>query len=485
MHEPPADKEERLLSGEEMGALPTADAQRDILGIIPLEEALADMKAALSEVYGLSDPYNLEVNLSTIATVQMPGDPLWFFQVGPPSGMKTEMLRWFGDEDRVYTLSSLTSHSLITGLEKGRDLLPELDGRVLIIKDFSTILEMRRESREEIFAQLRDSFDGYAENFYGTVGRKSFHSHFHLVAAVTGAIERYYSAQSWLGQRFLMARVPEVDGFERALETSGGEESIRDRFRDLVRRFMNSIDLDGWRKVDASRVKELRPAIELVAKARTHVPRDSSSTIRGYPEPEMTPRLAKQLRKLCIGRAMIHGRKEVTDEDLAFARRVVLDTIPSQRRRAMMTLLDGPLSLDDLTQAIRLPRSTTHRLKEDLEMLGLVRRHSPDGQIILYELEDRVAKVLAQETGSTTADTRFEETTSPPADRPIAKDERVLAQVIQNQGFGVCDVCHQTAHDLLIVRPRGSRTKTNVCGRCGEARFDFDAPPRKGDPAYA
>ena len=390
------------LYGELMKRLPEEErreeAPRGSSGFSGLE-AFARLQERFAHHFDIKDPYILEVELATLLTVKMPGDPLWIFIVGPPSGMKTESLRWLRFlEGRVYSTSSLTPHSLISGLKGGHDLLPFLDGKTLTVKDFTAILEMRRESREQIFSQLRDAFDGYTEKDFGSVGHKAFESRFHILAGVTGAIEGYYSVQSWLGQRFLKARVPETDAFQKALDGSGNETGIRWEMAALVQDTVAPVDLGSWRDVDTAGVETLRPVVELLARARAHVPRDESGNISALPEPELTPRLAKQLRKLCIGRAMLYGREKVEKEDLVFARRVALDTIPSLRRKVLGLFVEGPWTVGGLREDLQLPRTTAYRLRDELLILGLIHEILRGKDGALYALEERWNDALTPDT---------------------------------------------------------------------------------------
>lgn len=337
--------------------------------------AFRTLTLAAREEYDLHDPYVLEFIFTALVTVRMPGDPVWGFIVGPPSALKTEFLRWLYDLPLVYTLSRLTAHSLISGLKTGVSLLPELDGRVLVIKDFTTVLEGDRKAREEIFAQLRDSFDGYCEAFFGTIGKLSFRARFHVLAAVTPAIEEYWSVQSSLGARFLKVRVPLMDGFDRCLAHGGREEEIRLAFARRARAVVDHLDPRAWEGVRFDRVQELRPVVELLARGRTHVSRYDGQ-IASTPEPEMLPRLTKQLRKLAVGRAVLYGRMEVDGSDLEFTRRVAMDTLPATRSRILRALC-LPSTVEQLRYTVRLPAATLYRHLEDLEALELV---SGDGQ---------------------------------------------------------------------------------------------------------
>jgi hypothetical protein len=73
------------------------------------------------------------------------------------------------------------------------------------------------------------------------------------------------------------------------------------------------------------------------------------------------------LAQLAKGSALIGGRVEVNDEDMAIVKRVSLDCISATRRK----LLTGLLDLQDC-EDIDLPKSTKYYAAEELEGLGLL-----------------------------------------------------------------------------------------------------------------
>jgi hypothetical protein len=381
--------------------------------------AFRHLITAVGIEFELQDPYVLEFILANLATLAMPGDPVWGFIVGPPSALKTEFLRWTKGLPQVYTLSRLTAHSLISGLKAGSSLLPDLDNRVLVIKDFTTVLEGDRKAREEIFAQLRDAFDGYYEGHFGTVGKLSYAAHFHVLAAVTPAIEEYWSVQSSLGARFLKVRVPPLDGFDRCLAQGGREEDIRIAFYQHVKAVVDRLDVDAWKSVRLDRVQEIRPVVELLARGRTHVNRFDGQ-ISSTPEPEMLPRLTKQLRKLSVGRALLYGRSELDDSDLAFLRRVALDTLPANRAK-LLQALEVASTVDQLSTKVRLPPSTVYRHLEDLLALDLVA--GDGGRPESFRLHGAAAKVVTPHTREKMAQAHFlKEVGGDPAARAAETD---------------------------------------------------------------
>jgi hypothetical protein len=104
--------------------------------------------------------------------------------VDASGGGKTELLSALQKRPSAYFLSSLPEKTLISGYRdpkhKDRDpsLLPQLDGKVLVIKDLSPLLSMRRESRNQILGDLRDAYDGFTDQGRGNLGRVYYTARF-------------------------------------------------------------------------------------------------------------------------------------------------------------------------------------------------------------------------------------------------------------------------------------------------------------------
>src|SRR5690242_8518874 len=64
---------------------------------------------------------------------------------------------------------------------------------VVMCKDFTTVLSMRREKRAAILAQLREIHDGAFTRTFGTGVTKVWRGRISVIAAVTPALDKYYS----------------------------------------------------------------------------------------------------------------------------------------------------------------------------------------------------------------------------------------------------------------------------------------------------
>src|SRR5262249_10135162 len=126
---------------------------------------------------------------------------------------------------------NLTPAALISGYvdPDGPDpsLLPQLDGKCLVIKDFTTVLAMNPMQRDEIYGILRDVYDGHAAKHFGT-GRREYVSRFNMLAGVALQIERAWHLSA-LGERFLTwtMKVDHEEQTRRAMNNANNEPTIR------------------------------------------------------------------------------------------------------------------------------------------------------------------------------------------------------------------------------------------------------------------
>ena len=101
------------------------------------------------------------------------------------------------------------SHTLFfTRYSARAGILQDLNGKVLVIKDFKAVLSMPEIVRSEIYGQLRAIYDGYYEKGFGTLPEPiRVKATLGLIACVTPVIDKYTKAHSALGERFLKLRI--------------------------------------------------------------------------------------------------------------------------------------------------------------------------------------------------------------------------------------------------------------------------------------
>lgn len=337
----------------------------------------------------------VRVSLAAVLSQEIPGDPVWLFLVGPPGSAKSEICTAISRDEKVFTVSSLTPHSLISGAVVRHDpsLIPKLDGRVLVIKDFTAILALSDNDRAEIFGILRDAYDGYCGKVFGNGISRTYQSRFTIISGVTPKIYSFADQNQALGERFLKYLVgdnlyhyDEDGSISRAMTNVSSEVRMRDEIQDVVQSF-----LAGARaRIAENPLPVLSPTVharvialaKYCARLRGTVDRDRyrQEMLTAKPSAEIATRLAKQLTKFAMSLCMVNGTPEAGEEEYDIIRRVATNTIPQRRDDMMYHLYRGtPTAEDamrtkDLMTISKYPFSTVQRMMDDLAALDVVQR---------------------------------------------------------------------------------------------------------------
>jgi hypothetical protein len=369
----------------------------------------------------IDDPVPLRIIFGTIFANRMDGDPIWTFVVGPPGSAKSETLLSLADCQEVEMTTSLTPHTLISGaqLPGGGDpsLLPRLNNKVLVIKDFTTILAMNEAARDEIFGTLRDAYDGVTEKIFGNGLRRKYHVKFGIVSGVTPAIDSYGSMHQSLGERFLKLRVGgdrknESEIITKAVSNVGREVKMRDDLRKIAVRILAKTPMlkpgahgeppKDLPTVSPEMVQKIVALARFCAIMRGTVDRERYSQVVNYqPTYEWGTRLGKQLMKLAMGVAVYLGHPAVGAEEYRTLLVVARDTCPDRAHALVRELwFSNPNGLDgettyDLAVRSRLPDQTVHKVMQDLSLLGVVDRRG-SGRRYVWCLSKHMVELISK-----------------------------------------------------------------------------------------
>lgn len=334
-----------------------------------------------------NDEY-IDVIFGVLFANQLDSKPVWLHIVGPPGSGKTEILQTFSGSDKVYPISSFTKHTLVSGKirkrgEKDPSLALKIDGKILIVKDFTTILTMRSEDRLEIFGQLREFYDGSFRKGFGTGEEdKIYYSHFGIITGVTNEIDNHLGALSSLGERFLIYRCPNIsekERFERAKKASRNV-SVKQQEKELMLAAHRVLAIQPQKPILPLDIEsKIQRIVMFLSRARTNVKRNPYTREPLYiPEPEIPTRLMKQLTDLAIGIAMARKKEFVTEDEIKIIKKVAIDCIHINR----LSLLDKltfyypeKTTPKDLAKDLNWKPSTIKIWLDDLKILEIVSEH--------------------------------------------------------------------------------------------------------------
>lgn len=353
-----------------------ADDEQSEVTPIKIEEA----RKVFQKYLYLPDPYIVDVVLAVVAgTKILDTDPLWMFLKGPPGGGKTELLNAVYDHNLTVCVSTLTPAALISGFRDPDNpdaefsLADQLDGKTLVIKDFTTLLSGHPAARDEIFGILRDMYDGRASKAFGT-GKKEFEGKFNILAGTTSAIDQVWHL-STLGARFLEYNltIDRKEQTRRAMAGANNEKEMRESLANAAAGVLAGIPDYVPTIPEAIQEKTLILA-DLLARCRTYIHRDRNDVVHTAPEVEVPTRIVKQLLRLGQSLALVRHKQELTEKEFDTMRKVAFDSMPSARRTLVKSLLSVKVSKEAKYYAkeCTISESVIKRHINDLHLLGIV-----------------------------------------------------------------------------------------------------------------
>lgn len=344
-------------------------------------------------------------------------DPGCMAIVAPSGSYKTEFIRSLGETENnfIFPIDNLTQHTLISGLQKAEDVIPQLNRRLITIKDFTALLSKRDDERTAIFSDIREMLDGYMNRSFGSGKRVNYTDiHSSLLIASTNAIERYYSLNATLGQRMIFFRPSNnpTEARKRALKNMSNVHEMREELGNAVH---NALSFFISKKASSlahigdalseDKKETIGKYVDFVAIVRTHITRDYKGYISEIPEPEFPTRLYKEIIKVIECHAILYERC-VTEIDIKAGLIVLMNNIPQDRLKILKKLIEEPdegYCTTDIAISLSLSTYMTKQRLNELLMLKLVTREKKGGNMgdtwcIRYEYSPIIDNFLSYNT---------------------------------------------------------------------------------------
>lgn len=362
-----------------------------------------DLENTIKKYLLIKDKGLIKILTACVISHRMPVEPVWLLIVAGPGGGKTELLTGLFGLDNVWPLSDLTPQTFMSGDKStpNASLLHRLPPEPLIVmKDFTTVLEMNSDKQSAILAQLREIYDGSYGKEFGNGESKSWQGKMGFIAGVTPIIDRRQPIHQALGERFIKYRPIAADSLEvtkRAMNNSGMEKEMRKDIKEAFSNYINGLVLPSKLPEVPDEYKDaIMHLAVFCAKARSPVIRDTYHTreIEDIPEPEHPTRLVKQLVNLMGSFAFISD--EFTEADYKIVAKAGLDSLPATRRKVIefLSKKDSPQTIPDIASAVGLlPNTSFRRQLQDLFALKVIMSDSSE-MSLTYELSFEAKTLL-------------------------------------------------------------------------------------------
>lgn len=351
---------------------------------------LEKYKKIYCKYHYMTDTTVLDVVFGTVFANRLDEKPVWLYMVGPPSCGKTQAVQPLTKSDEIVSLSRITPSALVSGFDRGKkkktkktSLLPYLDGKTLIITDFTAMLCMNYKALMDVLGQLRNAYEGESATAFG-LGQVAFKSKFGIIACVTGAIDRHAKMVADLGERFVAYQMPDITKFEEAKRCmmAMSLESLSEKEEELSKAAIRVLKAKSKPATITKKDKiKLYKVCQVVAHARAAVQRDSKTYEPEIPAPEAAIRLSGQLATLARGIAMAREKKKVTRDEIDLVQKIAIHSVTAKRRMLIKSLLSfwpEYVPLDKIIDSMKFKFSdmAVRRWLEEMLLLGLVNRKS-------------------------------------------------------------------------------------------------------------
>jgi len=352
--------------------------------------------AKLREFFVLVDEGIVELVISTFISNRLStvNSPVWLLLVAESSGGKTEIIDMFSklSQDQyklAYHISDMSPQTFISGMNnstKETSLLHKINGRMIFIKDFTTLLQKNKEARREILSQFREIYDGEFNKDFGTGKSVHWKGRIGVIAGLTPPAMEMMSQYAGMGERFVAYYMdqPSDAQLSEAMKENYGKDikKIKDELSDMVAEYVsvhvalaeesNIKDQELTEEI----MDELNTVAQFATRARSHVPLDfKTGEPIGMPSIERFPRFVIQLQNVAKGYCVMNGKAMLTQRQKETLYKIALDSIP-RTRRACLHIVSGYRAVSSSAVAAKLGLTTpvTRGFLAQLASLMLIQR---------------------------------------------------------------------------------------------------------------
>lgn len=343
--------------------------------------------------------------MASYLTAFLPGavEKSWGDLCGPPACGKTEILRALEDgQQRTVMLDTLTTNAFSSAMKDPDDptkdfsLLYQLSNgrmpkgpKVLVIKEFSTFLNMPRDKVNQVFADLRAAYDGTYTTAAGNIGLQTKTDlNFGMLTACTEKLDEFRRTNQTLGERTVVCRIGRsTSSYEARASVADHviqgcrlqKAMLRARIKTATKNALDeAIRTITRTKGRVGQSEEFLQKLGRLCAVATSV-RTAPLSKTSYANLAEGPgRLIGQLTAWGDCRVLFDGRASWTADDYRMVRRVAQDTMPPESLRALFSIWrEGeaasvrPITGEEIRQAATLD-VTFHRQLQQWVIIGIL-----------------------------------------------------------------------------------------------------------------
>lgn len=335
------------------------------MAIIPPNQdrpvTIDDIVRKFQEFFVLKDPGVVPLVLATFIANRLStvNAPVWLLLVAESSGGKTEIIDMFSELSNEtykmsYHISDLSPQTFISGMQSSNEtsLLHKINGRMVFIKDFTTLLQKNKEARREILSQFREIYDGAFNKDFGTGKSVHWKGRIGIIAGLTPPALETMAQYASMGERFVNYYMKQPTDGELAVAIKANYsrdiKKIKEELAHMVGKYISQMvtlaeeaSLED-QKLDDDLLNELNTVAQFATRARSPINLDfKTGEPIGMPSIERFPRFAIQLQNIAKAFVIMNGdagKGLITETQKQVLYKIALDSIPRTRRAVLQIL---------------------------------------------------------------------------------------------------------------------------------------------------
>ena len=390
-----------------------------------LKEKLPSVESLLLSHYDQNILNQIKIGFAVAATtlLQDCAQPISLFYVGNSGSSKTLTCNLLTPDSKhsslrkriirvdKFTPKSFVSHAANVKAEvlAKIDLLPKLKNRCLVTKELAPVFRGRIEDLEESFSILISVLDG--KGYVSTSGIRGMRGYdedifFSWLGATTPLSNRVHRLMAQLGTRVVFYNtetkqksISELVTFAQKQDNRAAERESHKICGDYLKTVFDTFEVESipetFFRFPGDLLLDLVQHVQLMCSMRAGFSMSEGKNGESRfsrPDRETEYRAIIIFKNLAYALALIHGRCEVSPEDLEYLHHVAYSSMPEQRRLIFQALVSnqGRLEVGDVINLVGMSKPTALHYMEELSHLGICSfekgglDHSPS-EIVLHE----------------------------------------------------------------------------------------------------